>query len=93
MLVNVKNDGETISNFTLLVHDSQSTFIRENFIKQLKLKRYSRTINISSIKDEPEKVKVKEISLMIYDMDHKNEEAEVHITKKNVQYAITKFTY
>ena len=92
--VNVKNDGETISNFTLLVHGSQSTFIREDFIKQLKLKRYSRTINISSIRDEPETVKVKEMSLMIYDMDHKNEvEVEVHITKKNVQYAITKFTY
>ena len=55
-----KNDSETISIFALLENGSQSTLIREDFAKQLKLKRYSRTINISSIKDEPESVKVKE---------------------------------
>ena len=60
----MKNDDETIS---------QSTLIREDFVKQLKLKGYSRAINTSSIKDKPENVKVKEIHLKIYNMDHKNE--------------------
>ena len=46
----MKNDDETIS---------QSTLIREDFVKQLKLKGYSRAINTSSIKDKPENVKVK----------------------------------
>ena len=69
----MKNDGQTISTFALLDNGSQSTLIREDFAKQLKLKGYSRTINITSIKDELESVKIKEISLKIYDMDHKNE--------------------
>ena len=69
----MKNDGEEISTFTLLNNGNQSTLIREDFAKQLKLKEHSRTINISSIKDESESVKVKEISLKIHDMDHKNE--------------------
>ena len=69
----MKNDGETISTFAILDNGSQSTFIREDFAKQLKLKGYSRTINISNINDEPESVKVKEINLKIYGMDHKNE--------------------
>ena len=69
----MKNDGETISTFAILDDGSQSTFIREDFAKQLKLKGYSRTINISNINDEPESVKVKEINLKIYGMDHKNE--------------------
>ena len=67
----MKNDGETISTFAFLDNSSHSTLIREDFAKQLKLKAYSRTINISRIKDELESVKVKEISLKIYDMDHK----------------------
>ena len=48
----MKNDGETIRTFALLDNGSQNNFIREDFAKQLKLKGYSRTINISSIKDE-----------------------------------------
>ena len=54
----IKNDGETISTFTLLDNGSQSTLIREDFAKQLKLKGYSRAISISSIADEQESVKV-----------------------------------
>ena len=69
----MKNDGKTISTFALLDNGSQSTLIREDFAKKLKLKAYSRTINISSTEDELESAKVKEISLKIYDMDHKNE--------------------
>ena len=69
----MKNDGETVITFALLDNGSQITLIREDFAKQLKLRGYSRTIKISSIKDEPETIIVKEISLKIYDMDHKNE--------------------
>ena len=54
-----KNDSKTISIFALLDNGSQSTVIREDFAKQLKLTKCSRTINISGIKDEPESVKVK----------------------------------
>ena len=74
----MKNNSQTISIFTLLYNSSQSTLIREDFVKQMKLKEYSSTINISSINDEPESVKVKEISLNIYDMDHKNEVEKRH---------------
>ena len=65
--------AKQISTFALLDNSSQRTLIREDLAKQLKRKGYSRTINISSIKDELESVKVKEISLKIYDVDHKNE--------------------
>ena len=81
----MKNDGETISTFALLDNGSQSTLIREDFVKQLKLKGCSRTINISSIKDDLESVKVKEISLKIYDIDHKNEgEVEAYTLPKRM---------
>ena len=81
----MKNDGKTISTFALLDNGSQSTLISEYFAKQLKLKAYSRTINRSSIEDELESVKVKEISLKIYDMDHKNEvEVEAYTLPKRM---------
>ena len=81
----MKNDGKTISTFALLDNGSQSTLTREDFAKQLKLKAYSRTINISSIEDELESAKVKEISLKIYDMDHKNEvEVEAYTLPKRM---------
>ena len=49
----------------------------------MKLKGYSRKTNKSSIKDELERVKVKEISLKIYNMDHKIEvEVEAYILPK-----------
>ena len=81
----MKNVGETISTFVFLDNGSQNTLIREYFVKQLKLKGYFRTINISSIKDELESVKVKEISLKIYDMDHKNEvEVKRYILPKGI---------
>ena len=81
----MKNDAETISFFALLDNGSQSTLIREDFAKQLKLKGYSRTINISSTKDELESLKVKEISLKIYDMYHKNEvEVEAYTLPKRM---------
>ena len=70
---NVDEKISTFDNVRLLDNGSQSSFIREDFAKQLKLKGYSRKINISSIKDELKIVKVKEISLKIYDMDHKND--------------------
>ena len=81
----MKNDVETISTFALLDNGSQSTLTREDFAKQLKLKGYSRTIKISSIKDEPESVTIKEISLKIYDMDRKNEvEVEAYTLPKKM---------
>ena len=81
----MKNVGETISTFVFLDNGSQNTLIREYFVKQMKLKGYFRTINISSIKDELESVKVKEISLKIYDMDPKNEvEVKTYILPKGM---------
>ena len=47
----LKNDGETISTFALLGRGSQSILLREDFAKKVKLKGYSRTINISSKKE------------------------------------------
>ena len=81
----MKNDGKTISNYALLDNGSQSTPIREDFSKLLKLSGSSRTVNINSIKDKPENVKVKETSLKIYDMDHKNEvEVEAYTLPKRM---------
>ena len=49
------------------------------------MKGNSRTINISSIKDELESVKIKEISFKIYNMDHKNEvEVEAYALPKRM---------
>ena len=74
---------------------SQSTLIREDFTKQLKRKGYSRTTNIGSIKDEPESVMVKEISVkyLQYGSQKRSRSSGIHIAKKNVSYSITKFTY
>ena len=77
--------AKQISTFALLDNSSQRTLIREDLAKQLKRKGYSRTINISSIKDELESVKVKEISLKIYHIDHKNEvEVEAYALPKRM---------
>ena len=79
----MKNDGEAISTFALLENCSQSNLTREHLAKKLKLKGYSRIINISSIKNEPESVKLKKISLKIYNMDQKNEvEVEAYTLPK-----------
>ena len=81
----MKDNGETISTFALLDNGNQSTLIRKDFARQLKRKGYFRVINISSIKDETESVKVKETSLKIYDMDHKSEvEVEAYTLPKRM---------
>ena len=82
----MKNDAETISIFALLDNRRLSTLIRENFAKQLKLKKYSRTIKQNKRwKDEPESVKVKKVSLKIYDIYHKNEvEVEAYTSPKRM---------
>ena len=81
----MKNDGETISTFSLLDNGNRSTLIRKDFARKLKLKGYFRAINIRSIKDETESVKVKGTSLKIYDMDHKNKlEVEAYTLPKRV---------
>ena len=50
--VNVmKNDGRTNSTFAFLDSGIQSTLIREDFAKQLKLKGYSRIINTNKFED------------------------------------------
>ena len=69
----MKTNDKTTSTFAMLDNGRQSTYKREDFAKKLKLKGYYRTINISSVKDKPENVKVNEIRLKIYDVDHKNE--------------------
>ena len=51
--------------------------IRDDFAQGLKLKGYKKTVSISSVIDEVEEVKVKEVSLRIQDI---KEENELHIS-------------
>ena len=70
-------DERTTKTYALLNNDSQNTLIRDDFAKGLKLKSYKKTISISSVTDEVEEVKLKEVSLRIQDM---KEENELHIS-------------
>ena len=66
LLVKVKTiDGRTKKTYALLDNGSQSTLIRDEFAQGLKLKGYKKAISISSVIDELEEVKVKEVSLTI----------------------------
>ena len=66
-------DGRTTTTYALLDNDSQSTLIRDDFAQGLNLKGCKKTISISSVIDEVEEVKVKEVSLRIQDMKKENE--------------------
>ena len=65
-------NGTMISTYALLDNGSQSSLIREDFAKSLNLKGTNVTVNISSIKDKGEEVKVKEFTLVI--SNHKEEQ-------------------
>ena len=71
-------DGRTTLTYALLDNGSQSTLIRDDFAQALKLKGYKKTISISSVIDEIEEVKTKEVSLRIQDM--KEEKGIVHFS-------------
>ena len=78
LLVKVKTtDGRTTRTYALLDSGSQSPLIRNDFAQGLKLKGYKKTVSISSVIDEVEEVKVKEVSLRIQDI---KEENELHIS-------------
>ena len=66
-------DGRTTTTYALLDNDRQSTLIRDDFAQGLNLKGCKKTISISSVIDEVEEVKVKEVSLRIQDMKKENE--------------------
>ena len=66
-------DGRATTTYALLDNDSQRTLIRDDFAQGLKLKGCKKTISISSVIDEAEEVKVKEVSLRIQDMKIENE--------------------
>ena len=66
-------DGRTTTIYELLENGSQSTLIKDDFAKGLKLRGYKKTISISSVIDEYEEVKVKEVSLRIQDIKEENE--------------------
>ena len=70
-------DGRTTRTYALLDSGSQSPLIRDDFAQGLKLKGYKKTVSISSVIDEVEEVKVKEVSLRIQDI---KEENELHIS-------------
>ena len=61
-------DGRTTTTYALLDNDSQSTLIRDDFAQGLNLKGCKKTISISSVIDEVEEVKVKEVSFRIQDV-------------------------
>ena len=70
-------DGRTTRTYALLDSGSQSPLIRDDFAQGLKLKGYKKTVSISSVIDEVEEVKVKEVSLRIQDIKQEN---ELHIS-------------
>ena len=69
----------------LLDNCSQSTLIREDFTRGLKLKDSKKTISISSVINVVEEVKVKEVTLRIQDM---KEENELHISALTILFLI-----
>ena len=70
-------DGRTTRTYALLDSGSQSPLIRDDFAQGLKLKGYKKTVSISSVIDEVEEVKVKEVSLRIQDIKQEN---KLHIS-------------
>ena len=66
--VKVKSGNEIfITNYALLNSESQSTLVTKDFVRQLNLKGKGTIINISSIKDKDEEVKVNQYSLTVMD--------------------------
>ena len=57
------NVRKTTMTYALLENDSQSTLTRDDFAKGLKLKGYRKTISSSSVIDEVEEVRVKQVTL------------------------------
>ena len=49
--------------YALLDNGTQSTLTRDDFAKGLKLKGYKKTISSSSVIDEVEEVRVKQVTL------------------------------
>ena len=62
--------GRFISTYTLLDCGSESTLVQEDFLKRLDLEGKTKLVNISSIRDAGETIRVKEVKLQI--VDHGN---------------------
>ena len=58
-------NGNMIPTYALLDNGSQSSLIREDFARSLNIKGANVTVNISSIKDKGEEIKVKEFALTV----------------------------
>ena len=57
------NVRKTPMTYALLDNGTQSTLTRDDFAKGLKLKGYKKTISSSSVIDEVEEVRVKQVTL------------------------------
>ena len=62
--------GRFISTYALLDSGSESTLVQEDFLKRLDLEGKTKLVNISSIRDAGETIRVKEVKLQI--VDHGN---------------------
>ena len=58
-------NGNIVPTYALLDNGSQSSLIREDFARSLNIKGANVTVNISSIKDKGEEIKVKEFALTV----------------------------
>ena len=71
-------NGKYISAYALLDTGSESTLIRDDFSKRLNLRKSSKTVNISSIKDSGELINVDEVKLYVIDEENTS---SFHINK------------
>ena len=62
--------GKFISTYALLDNGGESTLIQADFLKRLDLDGKTKSINISSIKDVEETIRVKEVKLKIVDNEN-----------------------
>ena len=58
-------NGNMVPTYALLDNGSQSSLIREDFARSLNIKGANVTVNISSIKDKGEEIKLKECALTV----------------------------
>ena len=69
--VTLHANNKSIETYALLDNGSQSTFLRQDIAKRLKLKGKERIISLTTVKDQSESVKVEEISLDVSSRDGK----------------------
>ena len=66
--VNVKQaDGKFVTRYERLDTDSESKRIREDLMKNLKLREKTKLVNITSIKKSMENISIKEVVIQVAD--------------------------